>query len=148
VTGKRDSALAVPIEALVVRDPAKQARLADRKGRRAGRSRTARDDGESGEDGQDGGAKEVEGVFVDRAGTAEFVAVTVGIAGEKHFEVLEGLAEGDRVVRGPFEALRRLETGDRIRVEKDKSRRGARRAAAAGDEDEEGETGSDGEEGT
>ena len=40
--------------------------------------------------------KEVEGVFVIRDGHAVFTPVKTGIAGEKYFEVLDGLKEGDR----------------------------------------------------
>ena len=46
--------------------------------------------------------KEVEGVFVMAAGKAAFAPVTTGIAGEKYFEVLKGLKEGDEVITGPF----------------------------------------------
>jgi len=154
VTGRRDGALAVPIEALVVRDPAKEARLAERKARRGGRARDRDEDDAEGDGTNE--SKEVEGVFVDRDGHAEYVAVRVGIAGEKHFEVLEGLAEGDRVIRAPFDALRRLETGDALRVEKKKTKKKPRRGSDAdeggsdegsgGGDEEEG--GSDVEEGT
>ena len=40
--------------------------------------------------------KETEGVFVLRSGRAEFVPITVGIAGDRFFEVLSGLKDGDR----------------------------------------------------
>ncbi len=56
--------------------------------------------------------KEVEGVFVIRDGTAQFVIVQVGIAGERYFEVTSGLKEGDRVITGPFDSVRNLFEGD------------------------------------
>lgn len=59
--------------------------------------------------------KEEEGVFVIRDGKAQFVLVTVGIAGERYFEVLKGLAGGDRVITGPFESVRNLFDGDQVR---------------------------------
>lgn len=59
--------------------------------------------------------KEVEGVFVIRDGKAQFVTVTVGIAGERYFEVLSGLKEGDRVITGPFDSVRNLYDGDEVR---------------------------------
>ncbi len=62
---------------------------------------------------------EVEGVFVFRDGRIEFVAVEVGIAGERYFEVLSGLAEGDDIVTGPYSAVRELEAGDEVRLEVD-----------------------------
>lgn len=67
--------------------------------------------------------RELEGVFVMRDGRAAFVPVTIGIAGERHFEVLEGLSEGDVVVTGPFESVRNLFDGDQIRVQTSTTRR-------------------------
>jgi len=59
--------------------------------------------------------KEVEGVFVIRDGRAVFTAVEVGIAGERYFEVTSGLNEGDRVITGPFESVRNLFDADEVR---------------------------------
>ena len=44
---------------------------------------------------------EREGVFVVQNGVAMFRPVKVGIAGEEHFEVVDGLQAGDTVVAGP-----------------------------------------------
>ena len=62
--------------------------------------------------------EEIEGVFVVRDEKAIFVPVTTGIAGEKYFEVLEGLQEGDQVVTGNFAALRKLKDGDSVKLDK------------------------------
>ena len=59
--------------------------------------------------------KEVEGVFVIRDGKAVFTSVDVGIAGERYFEVTAGLKEGDRVITGPFESVRNLYDADEVR---------------------------------
>lgn len=59
--------------------------------------------------------KEVEGVFVIRDGKARFVPVRVGIAGERYLEVLSGLSPGDRVITGPFDSVRGLYDGDPVR---------------------------------
>lgn len=56
--------------------------------------------------------QETEGVFLIRDGKAAFVAVKLGIAGERYLEVLNGLTEGDRVITGPFESVRGLYEGD------------------------------------
>ena len=56
--------------------------------------------------------EEIEGVFVMRDGKADFVPVKTGIAGERYFEVLAGLKEGDRVITGPFDSVRDLFDGD------------------------------------
>jgi HlyD family secretion protein len=60
--------------------------------------------------------REDEGVFVVRDDVAEFVPVKTGIAGEKHFEVLSGLKEGDVVITGPFSSVRNLQDGDGVKV--------------------------------
>jgi HlyD family secretion protein len=60
--------------------------------------------------------EEVEGVFVMRDGRAQFIPVKVGIAGERYFEVLGGLNDGDRVITGPFESVRNLYDGDLVRL--------------------------------
>ena len=59
---------------------------------------------------------EIEGVFVIRQGRAEFVSVETGIAGDRYFEALSGLAEGDLVVTGPFNVVRSLAHGDPVEV--------------------------------
>jgi HlyD family secretion protein len=60
--------------------------------------------------------EEVEGVFLIRDGKAEFVAVKLGIAGERFFEVAGGLKEGDRVITGPFDSVRNLYDGDQVLI--------------------------------
>jgi HlyD family secretion protein len=92
VTARRDGALAVPILALTVRDT---------EGRRlAG----------------DGGSTETEGVFVVENGRAVFRPVQVGIAGNRHFEIVDGLEEGEIVVSGTYQAVRELEDGGLLRT--------------------------------
>jgi HlyD family secretion protein len=61
--------------------------------------------------------KELEGVFVVRDNKAEFVPVKTGIAGEKYFEVVSGLKEGDQVIVGPFSSVRDLADGAAVKVE-------------------------------
>jgi HlyD family secretion protein len=64
--------------------------------------------------------KEVEGVFVLRNGFADFEPVKTGIAGDKYFEVLSGLKEGDQVITGPFNSVRNLKDGDAVQVDQKK----------------------------
>jgi HlyD family secretion protein len=65
--------------------------------------------------------KEVEGVFVmrtvERNAEAEFVPVKVGIAGDKYFEVVSGLKEGDQIITGPFNNVRNLKDGDLVKID-------------------------------
>jgi HlyD family secretion protein len=95
VTATRDSALSVPIIALTVREHTPIS------------SETA--------PAADTTKKETEGVFVVRGGVAQFQPVKVGVAGEEHFEVLEGLASGDSIVAGPYQAIRDLRDSSRVR---------------------------------
>ena len=60
--------------------------------------------------------KEMEGVFLAKDGRAQFVPVKTGIAGEKYFEVLDGLKEGDEVITGPFSSVRGMKPGDIIKA--------------------------------
>ena len=58
---------------------------------------------------------EAEGVFLVHNGVATFHPVKVGIAGEEHFEVVEGVHQGDTIVAGPYQAIRDLKEGARVR---------------------------------
>ena len=60
--------------------------------------------------------EELEGIFVARQGRALFVPVWTGIAGERYFEALTGVKQGDLVITGPFSEVRNLADGDAIRV--------------------------------
>jgi len=55
------------------------------------------------------------GVFVVRDGGVTFTPVTTGIIGGLSIEV-DGLAEGTTIVSGPFQTLRALRDGDRVRA--------------------------------
>jgi HlyD family secretion protein len=54
---------------------------------------------------------------VVRDGKAQFTPVATGIAGEKFFEVLTGLKEGENVIVGPFSSVRELSDGAAVKVE-------------------------------
>ena len=65
------------------------------------------------------GKKDVEGVFVvDATNKVTFRPVKVGIAGEKYFEVLSGLKEGEKIVGGTHQAIRELKDGAIVREAK------------------------------
>jgi HlyD family secretion protein len=116
-TAMRENVLAVPIQATTVRemvldDKGKIVREPVTPGapRRAGGVQAAEL-----KPGQE--RKEVEGVFVVRDGKAVFELVKTGIAGEKYFEVLDGLKENDAVIIGPFSSVRSLADGAAVKVE-------------------------------
>ena len=65
------------------------------------------------------GKKDVEGVFIVGAdNNVTFRPVKVGIAGEKHFEILSGINAGDRIVAGTYQAIRELKDGALVREQK------------------------------
>jgi HlyD family secretion protein len=110
--------LSVPIIALTVRDAADLEKASDDEGE--GSADDSADRATTGAESE--GPADVEGVFLVRDGTVTFTAVEVGIAGSEYFEVLSGLVVGDSVVAGPYQRIRQLENGDRIRVsEEDRS---------------------------
>ena len=112
-TDRRESALAIPIPALVVTDPA----LLERKKPGAKPSPTSGSAvaAPSTAAGPADKKKDVEGVFlVKKDGTVEFRRIKTGINADLQTEVLEGLAEGEEIVTGPFKALRQLRIGDRV----------------------------------
>ena len=61
--------------------------------------------------------RELEGVFLVRDGKVLFQPVKTGIAGDKYFEVLSGLKEGEVVVTGPFSSVRELRDGAAVKAE-------------------------------
>ncbi|KAA3612188.1 MAG: efflux RND transporter periplasmic adaptor subunit [Calditrichaeota bacterium] len=113
-TGYREKALAVPIQALTLRDDKSLVKTSKKFSRKKKDDSTEEDDD----------AKENEpyqGVFVVEDETVTFKAVKTGIAGERHFEVLSGLENENVVVTGPFSALRKLANGDLVKIKnKDK----------------------------
>jgi HlyD family secretion protein len=118
-TAVRDNTLAVPIQALAVRELIydDKGQIVRPKKEERGRRRPAISSPASAEELPQGQTrKEEEGVFVVRDATVEFVPVKTGIAGDKYFEVLSGLKDGDKVVIGPVNSVRNLGDGDAIKV--------------------------------
>src|SRR5262249_26384332 len=107
ITDSRTSVMSVPIIALTVRE--NQALQQGDTAVGPGKAKPA----------QEMGKKDVEGVFV--VGTdnkVTFRAVKVGIAGEKHFEILSGLKDGEKIVAGTYQAIRELKDGALVREAK------------------------------
>lgn len=116
-TAVREQAVSVPIQALAVRELTyddKNQIVRQKKDERRGRSAIPSASAQELPKGHT--RKEEEGVFVIRGTTVEFVPVKTGIAGDKYFEVLSGLQEGDQVVTGPFDSVRNLADGDPVKV--------------------------------
>lgn len=76
-----------------------------------------------------GNERGVEGVFLVEDGLARFRPVSVGIAGDRYFEVTSGLDEGMTIVSGTFQVIRDLSDGDPVRVDEESSSGGDARSA-------------------
>ena len=113
VTDMRSHVLSIPIIALTVREreePTDARESVTLAGRQP--TRTV-------------GRRDVEGVFVVGAdGKVSFRPVKVGIAGEKHFEVVAGLEEKERIVGGSYQAIRELRDGALVREAKRNEKQG------------------------
>lgn len=114
-TDRRAAALAIPIPALVVADPASLERASGKKPAATPAPTPAPAVASAGAAEK---KKDVEGVFlVKKDGTIDFRKVKTGISADLQTEVVEGLAEGEEIVTGPFKALRSLKIGDRVKVD-------------------------------
>jgi HlyD family secretion protein len=112
-TATRSGALGVPIQAVVVRT----ARDLEAQGRRSRRGPGAAEAVTAGADSAEAAKdREITGVFVNREGVAAFVPVRTGLASETVIEIVGEVAEGDRVVSGPYRALRELKPGTKLKV--------------------------------
>ena len=104
ITDTRKNVLSIPIIALTVREDS----LAKRDSGAVTLAKTTSD--------KQVGKRDVEGVFVvGKDNKVTFKPVKVGIAGEKYFEVVDGLKEGDRIVGGTYQAIRELKDGSRVK---------------------------------
>ncbi|NUO64431.1 MAG: efflux RND transporter periplasmic adaptor subunit [Gemmatimonadaceae bacterium] len=104
VTAKRQQVLSIPIIALTVREDSALSKGDTAVG--LGKARPSKEVGK----------RDVEGVFVvGNDMKVSFKPVRVGIAGDKYFEVVSGLKEGDKIVGGTYQAIRDLHDGALVR---------------------------------
>ena len=95
ITGTRTKVVAIPIQALIVREKP----------------------GKAGAKPQD-----EEGVFLNDNGTAKFVPVKTGLSGESSIEIVSGLRDGQQIITGPFKALRDINDGTKVKEQKEKQK--------------------------
>jgi len=107
-TARKENVLAVPIQAVVVREINKQGKVMDPAAVQASET----DPTVPPEKGQ-----EKEGVFVIVGGKASFRPVKTGIIGETEIEIGDGLKEGEEVVTGSYKTLRTLKDQAKIKTE-------------------------------
>jgi HlyD family secretion protein len=117
ITDTRKDAVAIPIIALTVRENTPIS--TERPGAASGTAQAATPTPADNSRRRGPNKKETEGVFLVHGGIATFHPVKVGIAGEEHFEVVEGVHQGDTIVAGPYQAIRDLKEGARVRPSKE-----------------------------
>lgn len=113
-TAVKKGVVAVPIQAVVVREVDKDGKVVDPGapapgGGGPGAATTATPARSKNE--------EKDGVFVVVDGTARFRPVKTGLIGETEIEVLEGLKEGEELVTGSYRTLRTLKDEAKIKVD-------------------------------
>ncbi len=112
-TAHKPDTLTLPLQALVMRDPAEEAKLFKNHGKAASPTDAA----------PVGQSALVQGAYlIVKDGNrmrVRFVPVTTGITGTTDIEVLGGIKEGDEVVTGHYKILRTLKSG--IAVKRDNS---------------------------
>lgn len=94
ITGSRSKAIAIPIQALVVRE-------------KPGTATNAKT------------PEEEEGVYLIKDDKVQFAPVTTGLAGDSNIEIVKGLSDGQQIVTGPFRAMRELKEGSKVREQKE-----------------------------
>ncbi|HEV7573727.1 MAG TPA: efflux RND transporter periplasmic adaptor subunit [Thermoanaerobaculia bacterium] len=98
ITGTRPKALAIPIQALVVRE---------KPGSTPGKP------------------LDEEGVFAITNGAVKFQPVKTGLSGDSNIEIVSGAKDGEQIVTGPFRALREIKDGTKVKEQKEEKDGGA-----------------------
>jgi HlyD family secretion protein len=107
VTATRERVLAIPIQALTIRQkgqlqppakPNKKAAPLDAAAQKALK-------------------EELQGVFLVHNGKAEFREVKTGITGATEIEVLNGLHDGDEIVTGSYQVIRTIRNDAKVKVD-------------------------------
>ena len=120
-TATRKNTLAVPVQAVVVREVDKAGKVVDpegfggpdagREGNTVAANAATREKG-----------KETDGVFTLQGEKVAFKPVKTGIMGETDIEVLDGLSEGVEIVTGSYKTLRTLKDQAKVKTDKPKGK--------------------------
>jgi HlyD family secretion protein len=117
----RENVVRVPIQAIVSRSDEKEKKAFDRNTAKkpSGNIAEAAEGSDAAADEDDDERdRRIEGVYVMRDSRAVFVPVATGISDDRFIEAESGIAAGDTVVTGPYQTLRTLESGERIKEKK------------------------------
>ncbi|MBV9612849.1 MAG: efflux RND transporter periplasmic adaptor subunit [Acidobacteriaceae bacterium] len=105
VTATRSRILAIPIQALTVRQ---KGQLEKRKNNQ----QTPLDPVA-----QTAAKEELQGVFVVRKDKAEFRKIQTGVTGATEIEVLSGLSEGDQIITGSYQVIRTIRNEAKVKID-------------------------------
>ncbi len=113
-TATRAGVLAIPIQALTVRQRGDLEPEKDKKKEKVVEASVKNQKDKA----KDDPKEELQGVFVlKNKKDAVFVPVTTGIAGTTDIEVTSGLNEGDEIVTGSYKTLRTLRNGASVKID-------------------------------
>jgi HlyD family secretion protein len=101
-TDRRENVIAVPLQALVERDPDQ---IKTGSTPIPGQNQNPKD------------KKPIKGVFIVQNNKAVFTPVETGITGENDIEIKSGLSEGQEIITGPYRQLRTLKNDQAIKRE-------------------------------
>jgi HlyD family secretion protein len=110
ITATRTKALAIPIQALTVRQ---KGDLEPKPKDGAKPAPTAAADPAA----EKARREEIQGVFVIRGDKAVFQKVVTGITGATDVEVVSGIGEGDEIVTGSYKTMRTMRNESRVKVD-------------------------------
>ena len=105
-TATKSSVLAIPIQALTIRQKGDLEKKDDKKNSVQAAAPAKKE-----------AKEELQGVFVIRDKKAEFVKVDTGITGVTEIEVTNGLKDGDEIVTGSYKVLRTIKNGASVKVD-------------------------------
>jgi len=108
ITDAASQTLSVPIQSVVELDPAALTRK--------GKSSVQKDEDQS--------VKKKKYVFIVENEKAKPLEVKTGLITPTHVSITTGLKGSEKIVTGPFRTLKKLRTGDRVRVEVEDSKSG------------------------
>jgi HlyD family secretion protein len=114
-TSRKQQVIAVPIQAVVVREVNKEGKVVDPGAVQASDASPAPDAAAGRKK-----AEEKDGVFVLSNNKVTFKPVKTGIVGETEIEIKEGLAGGEEIVTGSYKTLRTLKDQANVKTEQKK----------------------------
>ena len=121
VTARREKVLAVPVQAVVVREVNKEGKVVDPDAAASDAGGAERQGNTVATMAREKGV-EKDGVFIVDGEKAKFKPVKTGIMGETDIEITEGLGEGQMIVTGSYRTLRGLKDEAFVKVETKKEK--------------------------